>query len=138
MKALQSKLNDLRFTGGYAKKATKVSDSSIASVLTSGTAVNGVQSLEVDRVAKTAYLTGGKVSMKSGVTGEVTAMTQMGFLMQFDPDANNVEKAKHLTEIHTRRRVWCPQMAIKVRLSIHSYLQNDFSDNNHDIMPLTR
>ena len=54
LKSLQSKLNDLRFTGGYAKKATKVSDSSIASVLTDGTAMNGVQTMRVKQLAKTA------------------------------------------------------------------------------------
>ena len=97
LKNLQAKLNDLRFTGGYAKKATKVSDSSIASVLTSGSAANGVQTLKVNQIAKTAYLTGGKVEMKAGVTGEVTALTRMDFLMNFDKDANGVEKAKHLS-----------------------------------------
>lgn len=97
LKSLQSKLNDLRFTGGYAKKATKVSDSSIASVITDGTAMNGVQTMEVNQLAKTAYLTGGKVSLKQGVTGEVTAMTQMRFLMDFDTDAEGKEKARHMT-----------------------------------------
>ncbi len=84
LKALQSKLNSLRFTGDYLKKTTKVSDSSIASVLTSGDAVNSVQELQVVKMAKTAYLTGGKVSLKRGVTGgEVNALTQMQFLMDF-------------------------------------------------------
>ena len=98
LKNLQSKLNDLRFSGGYAKKATKVSDSSIASVLTDGTAMNGVQSLEVNRLAKTAYLTGGKVSMREGVSGgSISAVTPMHFLMNFKTDAEGKEMAKHLT-----------------------------------------
>ncbi len=97
LKNLQSKLNDLRFSGGYFKKNTKVSDSSIASVLTSGEAMNGVNSLEVKQLAKTAHLTGAKVNMKAGVTGEITALTNMGFLMDFEKDAQGQEMAKHLT-----------------------------------------
>lgn len=61
LKTLQSKLNDLRFSSGYAKKTTKVSDSSAVSVLTSDSAVNGVQQLEVKQLAKTAYMTGGRI-----------------------------------------------------------------------------
>lgn len=84
LKNLQSKLNDLRFTGGYAKKTTKISDSSVASILTSGEAMNTVQSLEVNQMAKTAYLTGDKVQLKAGVTGgDVNALTPLKFLMDF-------------------------------------------------------
>lgn len=98
LKNLQSKLNDLRFTGGYAKKATKISDSSVASVLTSGEAMNGVQSLEVKKLAKTAYMTGAKVSLREGVSGsDVSAVTPMKFLMNFDTDSEGKEMAKHLT-----------------------------------------
>ncbi len=87
LKALQSKLNDMRFSGDYVKKKTTVSDSSVASVITSGEAVDSVQSLEVNQLAKTAYLTGGKVSMKEGVTGDITALTQMRFLMDFSSES---------------------------------------------------
>lgn len=98
LKSLQSKLNDLRFTGGYAKKATKISDSSVASVLTSGNAMNGVQSLEVKKLAKTAYMTGTKVSLREGVSGsDVSAVTPMQFLMNFEKDSEGKEMAKHLT-----------------------------------------
>ncbi len=97
LKTLQSKLNDLRFTGGYSKKATKVSDSSVASVLTAGDAMNGTYSLAVNKLAKTAYLTGGKVSTKSNVQGEVVGLTPMKFLMDFKNDASGKEMAKHLT-----------------------------------------
>lgn len=95
LKNLQSKLNDLRFTGGYAKKATKVSDSSIASVLTSGNAPKNVQSMEVKQLAKTAFMTGEKVSMKEGVSGTVTAETRMEFLMDFsDGKSKNIVVSK--------------------------------------------
>ncbi len=64
LKALHSKLSDLRFSSGYTKKTTRVSDSSIVSVLTGESAMDGVQELEVRQLAKTAYLTGGKVTTK--------------------------------------------------------------------------
>lgn len=79
LKTLQSKLNDLRFSSGYAKKVTKSSNEGIASVLTSDSAVNGVHALEVKRMAKTAYLTGGKVSRQDGLEIDITE-TQMSDL----------------------------------------------------------
>lgn len=54
-------LSKMRFAGNYLKKTTSVSNSSAVSVVTGGNAVNGVQSLKVSKLAKTAYLTGGKV-----------------------------------------------------------------------------
>ncbi len=67
LKTLQSKLNDLRFSTGYAKKTTKVSDSTAVSVLTSDNAVNGVQQLEVKQLAKTAYMTGGRLQTRDEI-----------------------------------------------------------------------
>lgn len=60
LKGLQSKfVSNLRFTSTYAKKTSKVSDTSAASVITGEGVSNGVQTLEVKKLAKTAYLTGG-------------------------------------------------------------------------------
>ena len=62
LKNLQSKfLSNMRFSTSYTKKVSKVSNSSIVSVITGENAVNGVQSLEVNQLAKTGYLTGGVV-----------------------------------------------------------------------------
>lgn len=62
LKNLQSKyVANLRFSSSYMKKTTKVSNSSAVSVITGEDAVNGVQELSVKQLAKTAYLTGGKV-----------------------------------------------------------------------------
>ena len=81
LKNLQSKyVANMRFTTAYSKKTTKVSDSSVASVLTGEKAVNGVQSLEVKQLAKTAYLTGGEVTNTNGKTGGYTALTTMSDL----------------------------------------------------------
>lgn len=96
---LQSKfLNNMRFTSGYSMKVTKVSNESAVSVITGENAVNGVQSLSVDQLAKTAYLTGGKVSKMEGVgSGEPTALTKMGDLMSFEKDADGKEIARTLS-----------------------------------------
>lgn len=66
LKNLQSKyISNLRFSTAYKKKTTKVSSSSIVSVITGEDAVNGVQQLSVKHLAKTAYLTGDKLKEKA-------------------------------------------------------------------------
>lgn len=79
LKNLQSKyLSNMRFTDAYSKKTTKVSNSNAVSVITGEDAMNGVQSLKIDKLAKTGYLTGGTVA---GTGGEkVTALTKLGDL----------------------------------------------------------
>lgn len=54
-------LSNMRFEGSYMKKTTKVSNSSVVSVITGANAMNSVQTLEVESLAKSAYLTGGQV-----------------------------------------------------------------------------
>jgi flagellar hook-associated protein 2 len=55
-------LSDMRFSGAYSKKKTSVSDETKASVVTSDTAVNGIQTLKVGSLARASYLTGGHQS----------------------------------------------------------------------------
>ena len=74
LKNLQSKyLSNMRFTSAYSKKVTKVSNSSAVSVITGENAVNGVQSLEIKKLAKTGYLTGKQLSED----GKYTALSTM-------------------------------------------------------------
>lgn len=74
LKKLQSKyISNMRFASSYAKKTTKVSNSSVANVITGDKAQNSVQSLEVSKLAKTAYLTGGKIQ----ADGELTALSKL-------------------------------------------------------------
>lgn len=98
LKNLQSKyLNNMRFTSAYSQKTTKVSNSGVVSVITGEGAVNGVQTLEVSQLAKTAYLTGGKVSKIGGAgSDDLTALTKMKDLMTFETDADGNEIAKSL------------------------------------------
>ncbi len=88
IKNLQSKyVSTMRWSDAYSKKTTAVSNSSIVSVITGENAVNGVQNLEVNRLAKTAYLTGGKVALADpdetddqGNTVQLTATTKVSKL----------------------------------------------------------
>lgn len=62
LKSLQSKhVGIMRFQSSYSKKTTKVSNTSAVSVITGDGATNGVQSLRIEQLAKTGYLTGGKI-----------------------------------------------------------------------------
>ena len=58
-------LSDMRFDYAYSKKTTKVSDPDVVSVVTGGNVVNGTQTLKVNKIAKTAYLTGGKIEAQT-------------------------------------------------------------------------
>lgn len=66
-----STLSDLRFSSSYSTRKTTVSDSSVATVQTSSSASNTVQSMRVDKMAKAGYLTGGQLD------GSVTAETKL-------------------------------------------------------------
>ncbi|MBE5884360.1 MAG: hypothetical protein E7291_08115 [Lachnospiraceae bacterium] len=79
LKNLQSKyVNNMRFVSSYSKKTTKVSNTSAVSVITGENAVNGVQSLQVKQLAKTAYLTGAEISGSNGK--DLTALSKMSDL----------------------------------------------------------
>ncbi len=58
-------LSDLRFSGSYQKKSTTSSDTTKATVVASGTAVNGTQTLKINKLAKAGYLTGAELTGKS-------------------------------------------------------------------------
>ncbi len=76
-------LSNMRYESSYLKKVTKVSNSSVVSVITGEGAMNSVQSLEVLNLAKSGYLTGGKVGDANGktVSGEdITGSTKLSDL----------------------------------------------------------
>lgn len=54
-------LGNMRFESAFRKKITKVSNSSVVSVITGEKAMNSVQSLQVKNLATTGFLTGGKL-----------------------------------------------------------------------------
>lgn len=65
-------LDNMKYQGSYNKKSTTVADSSIASVVASANAINGSQSLVVKSLAKSAYLTGGKINSSNPVKAGTT------------------------------------------------------------------
>lgn len=54
-------LNNMRTTSDYSKKTTDVSNSSVAKVVTSDSAMNAVQKMKIKEVAASGYLTGGQL-----------------------------------------------------------------------------
>ncbi|MDE5803240.1 MAG: flagellar filament capping protein FliD [Lachnospiraceae bacterium] len=79
---LQKKyLSNMRFATDYAKKVTKVSNSNKVSVITGENAVNGVQSLRIDQLAKSGYMTGGKLEAEEG---ELTALSKISDIKGVD------------------------------------------------------
>lgn len=72
-------LSNMRFQSDYLKKTTKVSNSNAATVITGGNAVVGVQTLKIDKLATTGYLTGGELK-KDGVKGSYTGSTKLNEL----------------------------------------------------------
>lgn len=80
LKNLQQKyISNMRFSDAYAKKTTSVSNSSVVSVITGENAVEGVQNLEVNQLAKTGYLTGGKIGSGSNQFTALSKMSDLGF-----------------------------------------------------------
>ena len=69
-------LSNMRLESDYLKKTTKVSNSNAATVITGAKAVNGVQTLKIDKMAKTGYLTGGEL-LKDKEGKDVTASTKL-------------------------------------------------------------
>ncbi len=63
-------LGNMRFSSGYAIKATSASNTSKVTVSASNSAVNGTQELKITSLAKTGYLTGAKLG--GGIKGSTT------------------------------------------------------------------
>ncbi len=55
-------LSKLRLSSAFKKQKTTVSDTTKASVTASGSAVNGMQTLQIKEIAKQGYLTGAKLN----------------------------------------------------------------------------
>ena len=71
-------LSNMRLTGTYSKKKSSISDPTKATIVAGEGAVNGVQSLEVKKIAKSGYLTGAVVSKKSSKVTEKTKLSELG------------------------------------------------------------
>lgn len=72
-------VTNMSLEGAYKKKKTTIADSSIASIVNSDSAVNGTQTLAVKSLAKSGYLTGGKLDWNGQTaTGTSTLNTLSG------------------------------------------------------------
>ena len=73
-------LSDMRFESSFIKRSTKVSNSNAIRIVSGENATNGVNTVKVDKLAKTAYLTGGDLTTADGVmfTSKAT-LKQLGF-----------------------------------------------------------
>lgn len=79
LKNLQAKyIANMRFVSSYSKRTTKVSNSNAVSVITGENAVNGVQSLQINQLAKTGYLTGAQIKAADG--SSLTAASKLSDL----------------------------------------------------------
>ncbi len=82
-------LDKMRFSTGYSLKTTSVSNSSKASITAGNNAVNGTQTLEVKQLAKSGYLTGGKVAKTDGSAVEAgTTLGDLGLSDEGDISVN--------------------------------------------------
>ena len=80
LKNLQQKyISNMRFASAYSKKSTSVSNSSAVSVITGENAVDGVQNLEINQLAKTGYLTGAKIGSDKNPMTALSKMSDLGF-----------------------------------------------------------
>lgn len=62
LKLYNGALSNMRFESSFIKKVTKVSNPNLVSVITGEGAMNSVQSLKISELAKSAYMTGGKLT----------------------------------------------------------------------------
>ena len=81
-------VSDLRLSSAYRKKKTTVSNPAVASVLTEINASDGVQTLKVNKLAKSGYLTGAELKNASGNRASYTSATKLKDIegMQLDAD----------------------------------------------------
>lgn len=68
--SLYKRLGNMKYSSAYAKKTTAVSDTTKATVTAGNSALNGTQTLTIDQVATTGYITGG--TLAKGTTGDTT------------------------------------------------------------------
>lgn len=65
-KLYNGSLNNLQYASSFVKKTTTVSNSNLVSVITKDTAMDSVQNLKINRIAKAGYLTGGVIKGADG------------------------------------------------------------------------
>lgn len=78
--SFRNKLDSLRFSSSYKLKTTSVSNTTKATITAGNDAVNGTQTLNITALAKSGYLTGGRLHRDDGKTAAGdTTLASMGF-----------------------------------------------------------
>lgn len=94
LKRLQTKfIANMRFRDAYSKKTTKVSNSNAVSIITGEDAMNGVQTMKVTQLAKSGYMTSGKIE-GSGITA-LSKLGDIGYTEPTDPKDAGVFTVKN-------------------------------------------
>lgn len=88
----------LKMSSAYNMRTASVSDSTKAKVSAASGATSGVQSLEILEVAKSDYITGGKLSVKDGKVTGATTLKELGVEAKGTIKVNNKETGE-TTEI---------------------------------------
>lgn len=102
------KLSSARLSNAYSLKKSTVSNSSVATVTASSSAVNGTQRLRVEQLATSGYLTGGEVknadeSKTSKITGssklsDITGNSSQGSItVSVDGKSKNIDMTSDMT-----------------------------------------
>lgn len=100
------KLSAGRLSNAYSLKKSTVSNSTVATVTASSSAVAGTQSLKVKKLASSGYLTGGEVTAKDSsakITGssklsDITGSTSQGSVtLSVDGKSTNIELTEDMT-----------------------------------------
>ena len=73
----QKTLSAMRFSDAYQKKKTTVSNPSAVSVISSSKAIDGVQTIKVNKLAKSGYLTGAELKGANGNKASYTSSTKL-------------------------------------------------------------
>ncbi len=116
LKNLQSKyISNMRFASAYSKKTTKVSNSSAVSVITGGNAVNGVQTMEVNQLAKTGYLTGAELKDSDGNKANYDALTKLSDLGVNGEGTFSVKSAKGSVDISVNENTTISDVLTKMK-----------------------
>ena len=100
------KLSAARMSSAYSLKKASVSNTSIATVTASSTAVSGTQSLKVKQLASSGYLTGGTVkNADKNNTAKITGSSKISditggtgsFTLKVDGKSTNIELTEDMT-----------------------------------------
>lgn len=86
--SLYTEIGNMRYSGNYALRKTTLSDNTKASVTASGNAITGTQTLEIKKLAKTAYITGGELA---STTTEKTTLKDLGLASSSTSGNANIE-----------------------------------------------